>query len=146
MAELLMRSSRILFWAALVLFVCSVFLWVKLHVWAILGELSGRTARKSIADMRKRNEAWGCKSLRPGAVALGTLPEGYGDRGSRPLSALPGAGTEAATECLQGGRSKRLSKAESPEWSMIEEVILIHTDEWIAVPYERKEERDDEQI
>lgn len=93
MADRLEQAALVLFVWAAVFLVCSVFLWVKFRVPVIVGDLSGRTARKSIAKMREENGNQDCRKLQMQA--------------------------EAKTECLRR------------EVVMLEEVMLIHTDEVI---------------
>lgn len=69
MADRLEQAALILFVWAAVFFICSVFLWVKFRVPVIVGDLSGRTARKSIAKMREENVNPGCRKLRMQAEA-----------------------------------------------------------------------------
>ena len=63
MAEGLFLISRISFIGAGICLVLAVFLWFRLGIPAVFGELSGRTARKSIAKMRENNKRSG-KQLR----------------------------------------------------------------------------------
>lgn len=60
-----------------VLLAVSIFLFIKLNIPKIIGDLSGRTAKKSIEQMREENEKSGKKSYRPHPVASsrGTLTE-----------------------------------------------------------------------
>lgn len=48
-----------------VAFVFSIFFWFRFKIWSIIGELSGRTAKKSIAQMREENEKSGNKIHAP---------------------------------------------------------------------------------
>lgn len=50
--------------------IVSVILWFKFGIWGIIGDLSGRTAKKSIEQMRAENEKSGIKSYRPSPIAL----------------------------------------------------------------------------
>ena len=50
--------------------IVSVLIWIKFDIWGIIGDLSGRTARKSIEQMRAENEKSGKKSFRPTPVAM----------------------------------------------------------------------------
>ena len=45
-----------------------VFFWINFKIPRVIGDLTGRTARKSIAKMRASNEASGNKSYRPSAA------------------------------------------------------------------------------
>ena len=47
----------------------AVFMWIKFDILKIIGDLSGRTARKSIEKKRSANEKSGKKSYRPTPVA-----------------------------------------------------------------------------
>lgn len=65
MAETLSTLSIISFVVAGVAFVVAIFLWIIFHIPKVISDLSGRTARKSIARMRATNEKSGDKSYRP---------------------------------------------------------------------------------
>lgn len=62
MAETLSTLSIISFVVAGVCLLVAVFLFVYFKIPAVIGDLSGRTARKSIAKMRVANEKTGAKS------------------------------------------------------------------------------------
>lgn len=62
MAETLSTLSIISFAVAGVCLVIAVFLFVYFKIPSVVGDLSGRTARKSIAKMRVANEKTGSKS------------------------------------------------------------------------------------
>lgn len=49
-------------------FLASVFLWFQFDVLKIIGDLSGRTAKKSIEQMREKNEKSGSKPFKPSTV------------------------------------------------------------------------------
>lgn len=55
-SEVFEMISMIAFVLAGILFVFSIFWWFKFDIWGIIGDLSGRTAKKSIARMREDNE------------------------------------------------------------------------------------------
>ncbi len=48
----------------------AVFLWFRFKIWGVIGDLSGRTARKSIEEMRRINEKSGRKSYRPTPIGV----------------------------------------------------------------------------
>lgn len=52
----------------LVMFVVSVVLFFKLRIIAVIGDLSGSTAKKAIETMRERNQASGVKAHKPSHV------------------------------------------------------------------------------
>lgn len=62
MAETLSTLSIIFFAVAGVCLIIAVFLFVYFKIPSVVGDLSGRTARKSIAKMRVANEKTGSKS------------------------------------------------------------------------------------
>ncbi len=64
MAETLSTLSIISFIVAGVCLVISVFLWIFFKIPTVIGDLSGRNARKSIARMRAANEKSGSKSYK----------------------------------------------------------------------------------
>lgn len=68
MSEVLLLISQISFVVAGACFLLTVFLWFKFGIPKIIGDLSGYTARRSIAKMRENNEKTGNKSFRPSAV------------------------------------------------------------------------------
>jgi len=68
MAEILSVISLISYILAGVCLAFAVFFWFKFKIPAVIGDLSGRTAKKSIAKMRENNEKSGKKSYRPSAV------------------------------------------------------------------------------
>jgi len=68
MAEILSIVSIISYIVAGVSFVLAVVFWFVFNIPTVIGDLSGRNARKSIAKMRKNNEKSGNKSYRPSAI------------------------------------------------------------------------------
>ena len=67
MAEILQILSIISFAIAGVLFLLAILFWFVFGIPTVIGDLSGRTARKSIAKMRALNEKSGAKSHRVSA-------------------------------------------------------------------------------
>lgn len=65
MAETLSMLSIISFIIAGIAFAAAIILWVLLKIPRVIGDLSGRNARKSIARVRASNEKSGDKSYRP---------------------------------------------------------------------------------
>ena len=64
MAQTLQTLSIISFAVAGVCLVLAVFFWFFFKIPIVIGDLSGRTARKSIAKMRAANEKSGAKSYK----------------------------------------------------------------------------------
>ncbi|WBY64030.1 hypothetical protein [Thermocaproicibacter melissae] len=65
MAELLMKISWALFALSAAALICAVVFWVKFKIPKIIGDLTGRTAKKEIAKMRSENEKTGKMTLQP---------------------------------------------------------------------------------
>lgn len=84
MAETLSTLSLISFIIAGVAFTAAVFLWIFFKIPRVIGDLSGRSARRSVARVRASNEKSGGKSYRPSAVnaarvkLTGTMPQTQG--------------------------------------------------------------------
>ncbi|MEE1057350.1 MAG: hypothetical protein UH239_08905 [Acutalibacteraceae bacterium] len=68
MAEILSIISLVSFIVSGVCFVLAIFFWIKFGIPTVIGDLSGRTARKSIAKMRESNERTGNKIYKPSNV------------------------------------------------------------------------------
>lgn len=64
MAHTLQILSIVSFAVAGVCFVLAVFFWIFFKIPTVIGDLSGRTAKKSIAKMRAANEKSGVKSYK----------------------------------------------------------------------------------
>ena len=59
MAQIYTVISMVSFVLAGVFLLISCFLWFKFNIYKIVGDLSGRTAKKGIEKMRKKNEEAG---------------------------------------------------------------------------------------
>ena len=68
MAEILSIVSLVSYIVAGVSFLLAVIFWFVFKIPTVIGDLSGRNARKSIAKMRENNEKSGNKSYRPSTV------------------------------------------------------------------------------
>ena len=76
---------------AAILLLAATFIFFRLHILAVIGDLSGRTAAKQIEKFRQANAASGAKSFRPDPLNL--------DRGKLTSPIVPGAeGSEATTQ------------------------------------------------
>lgn len=173
MAETLSTLSIISFAVAGVSFVLVVFFWFFFKIPTVIGDLSGRTARKSIAKMRAANEKTGAKSYKESKTnaergkLTGTMPDsgklkkkkGIHEDGKLETGLLAdnkadgtaseetelldeatgilGSDTtgllidENATAPLDTPTHKPMSRSGGKKLHMIEEVMLIHTDEVI---------------
>lgn len=70
MAEILSTVSTVSLVLAVVFFVLAVFFWIKFRILEIIGDLTGRTAKKSIAKMRENNEKTGKKSFKTSEINI----------------------------------------------------------------------------
>lgn len=68
MAETLSTLSIISFIIAGVCLVLAIFLWIFFRIPSVIGDLTGRTARKSIAKMRSTNEKTGNKNYKTSKI------------------------------------------------------------------------------
>ena len=81
MAQTLQTLSIISFAVAGVCLVLAVFFWFFFKIPSVIGDLSGRTARRSIAKMRAANEKTGAKSYKESKTnadrgkLTGTMPD-----------------------------------------------------------------------
>lgn len=66
-AEILSLISTISFVIAAISFALAVFFWFSFKIPSVIGDLSGRTAKKSIARMRASNERAGGQGYKPSA-------------------------------------------------------------------------------
>lgn len=181
MAQTLQTLSIISFAVAGVCLVLAIFFWVFFKIPSVIGDLSGRTARKSIEKMRQANVRSGNKSYRASATNAargkltdtmqhsaklsGKAPNGKPDANEdgRPETGLLAENKAVVhvnekTELLDGGETTgslldeeatgRLVDEEATmalnveptpvkrtggkKLTMINEVMLIHTDEVIG--------------
>lgn len=172
MAETLQTLSIISFAVAAACFVLAIFLWFFFKIPTVIGDLSGRTARKSIAQMRAANEKSGVKSYKESKTnaergkVTATMPDfGEINKKDSPGHDKPDTGLltennanvkdpeetdmlgdttgslgsettgllvdENATASLDTPDNKQPFRTSSKKLVIIEEVMLIHTDEVI---------------
>lgn len=160
MADMLTAISIGSFAAAGVFLVIAIVLFIVFRIPSVLGDLSGRNAKKSIEKMRKNNERTGNKSYSPsitnakrgkitetikgqkiiGAVGLngetGLLAENYQARYEDAETGILGNTTEILfdeneTATLSKTASDGIAKAGETVFAYIENVVYIHTEEVI---------------
>lgn len=161
MADTLSIISLVSFIVAGVCLALAIFFWISFRIPKVIGDLSGRTARKSIAKMRASNEESGDKSYRPSAtnVSRGNLTDTMPDlskpqsQGTDPLSEETGTGETGvlaenrvstnkygdSTVLLDNSEETDLlanmaipaRKGSGKKLTMLDEDIQIHTDEVI---------------
>lgn len=159
MADILSLLSIISFAVAGVCLVISIILWVVFRIPLVIGDLSGRTARKSIAKLRLANEKSGEKGYRASKVNAqrGKLTETMSgahrkqpnqqesDGVQRPetgllqdnLSKRVESETtgllveEDVTQPLENTMAREVQKISGVKMEMIEEIVFLHTEERI---------------
>ncbi len=119
MVETLQLISLISYIAGGVMLALAVFLWFYFGIPTVIGDLTGRTARRSIARLRASNEKGGAKSYRTskGNQARGKLTETIPERRTGPQAAPKVDSTRPDTGLLQenrAGRDVALSDATAP--------------------------------
>lgn len=159
MAETLSLLSIISYVAAAVFFVLAIFFWFFFRIPTVIGDLTGRTARKSIAKMRAANEKSGAKVYRESRtnVERGKLTDAmpgtekqskkkFIEDDKRPETGLlteNKAGsyeTEATgilvdedeTVELASTAKQKVKRTGGKKLVMIEEIMLVHTEEKIS--------------
>ena len=66
MAELLVKISYIAFAGAVVCLILAVILFIKFKIPTVIGDLSGKNAKKAIQQMRETNSQKGNPAFKPG--------------------------------------------------------------------------------
>ncbi len=170
MADMLSTLSIISFVICGICLILSVFFWFFFKIPTVIGDLTGRTARKSIARMRAANEKGGPKEPRKKRIdparrktaasvsnpeqltketdhdrpETGLLSE---NRAAHPAMQDTGALEETVELCaseeaglladsgetgpLNSGRENHSRRTEGMKLTLLDEVMLIHTDEVI---------------
>ena len=125
MADTLSLISLISFIVAGACLGLAVIFWFAFGIPKVIGDLTGRTARKSIAGMRARNEAAGSRIFRRSDVNAG--------QGGFVATVSGPAQTQLQeTEPLTGAITEEIeTEVLSKQLIMLEEIVLIHTDEVI---------------
>ena len=100
MADILSIVSLVSFILSGVAFVLAILLFILFRIPSVIGDLSGRTARKSIAKMRLANEKTGVKSYKESKTNVergkltGTIPDSgkLNKKNSAPANGQPETG------------------------------------------------------
>lgn len=156
MAEVLSIISIVSFVLAGVFLILAVLFWIKFGIPKIIGDLTGRTAKASIAKMRVNNEKTGVKSFKPSSenIKRNKLTEtasGF-NKTEEATEKLDLSSTQPETEILSDNKADVLetdmlnmetsllneNKTENPiahtnsvNIEIIDELTFIHTDEVI---------------
>ena len=158
MAETLFTLSIISFVIAGVSLVVAVFLWFLFKIPSVIGDLSGRTARKSIAKMRASNEKTGNKGYHESKinVSRGKITDTMPNSEKISQTIAPTQNDIVGTEVLVENRAASLvtegtsllydENATAPlevevqetvkrqggkKLVMLEEIMFVHTEETI---------------
>jgi hypothetical protein len=144
MAEVLHSLSIVLMILSGVFLITALVLWRVFKIPKVIGDLSGRNARKSVAHMRVENEKKGKKTPESVSVKLGKNAEtgllnenvanGYENNATELLIDDEGFGIDGvsvATAPLTGEISKQDKILPNIRIKLIEEEMIIHTKEVI---------------
>lgn len=157
MAETLSILSIVSFAVAGASFVLALFFWFFFKIPTVIGDLSGRTARKSIAKIRAANEKTGAKTYKESKTnaargkLTGNIPDSakLNNKESHTNSGKPETGLLAenkagsidseetgmldseATAALDTSTPPAVKRIGGKALKLMEEVMLIHTDEVI---------------
>ncbi len=140
MAETLKSLSFFALSAALMSLGLTVFFWFFFRIPAVIGDLTGRTARKAIEKMRAVNRQSGRKTYRVSTVnavrgrVTADIPQAQGEGEEKPASGRRGreCRTGPATSDGQQVEPKETEPIDLTETAqlpvvMIDEVLIIHT-------------------
>lgn len=159
MADTLSLLSIISFVVAGVCLVISVVLWIIFRIPSVIGDLSGRTARKSIAKLRMSNEKSGPKGYRESKVniqrgkvteTMSGLEKGQKKAVSKGTGQRPETGLlyenlsegvtsettgllveDGTTQPLEENMVREVQRLSGVNMELIEEIMFIHTQEHI---------------
>ncbi len=157
MAGILEIVSNVSYILAVVFLIISVFLWFRFKIREVIGDLSGRTAKKSITKMRETNERNGARFYktkpdfskdnfyrtkaeekpRETSLDTGLLSENRETHVSAPTGLLSAetmeiAGTEETSElgnAHEENADRQRDIIQETGFELIEELIITHTDE-----------------
>lgn len=152
-ASLFRIIAIVSFALAIAFLVFAIFAFIKFKIPKIIGDLSGRNAKKSIEQMREENEKSGKKAFRPHPVAVdrGTITESIDtskDSKKPPADVTSdddnvteklnydSNGTEVLGEGTEVLSADMLNEAvqqqqNSTEMTMLQNIVFVHTDEAI---------------
>lgn len=157
MAEILEIVSNVSYILAIIFFIISVFLWFHFRIREVIGDLSGKTAKKSITKMRETNERNGTRfyktksdfskgmiyrtkeeeKTKETSLDTGVLNENRETNVSAPTGLLTAETMEIADTNETSELWKRHEEKDNRQsdiiqetgFELIEELVLTHTDE-----------------
>lgn len=159
MAELIEKLSIIAFVAAGCCLLLTILIWFRFRILSVINDLSGKTAKRAIAQIRENNLRTGNKAYHPGIVNLnrGPLTTPMPEVSATPTEKLPddqvgkpvpetilyqeagktqillASEAERGTTVLNQDVNNIADTSERPkvELTILEQVVMIHTNEVI---------------
>ena len=159
MADLIEKLSIIAFVAAGCCLLLTILIWFRFRILSVINDLSGKTAKRSIAQIRENNLRTGNKAYHPGIVNLnrGPLTTPMPEVSATPTEKLPddqvgkpvpetilyqeagktqillASEAERGTTVLNQDVNNIADTSERPkvELTILEQVVMIHTNEVI---------------
>ena len=159
MADLIEKLSIIAFVAAGCCLLLTILIWFRFRILSVINDLSGKTAKRAIAQIRENNLLTGNKAYHPGIVNLnrGPLTTPMPEVSATPTEKLPddqvgkpvpetilyqeagktqillASEAERGTTVLNQDVNNIADTSERPkvELTILEQVVMIHTNEVI---------------
>ena len=159
MADLIEKLSIIAFVAAGCCLLLTILIWCRFRILSVINDLSGKTAKRAIAQIRENNLRTGNKAYHPGIVNLnrGPLTTPMPEVSATPTEKLPddqvgkpvpetilyqeagktqillASEAERGTTVLNQDVNNIADTSERPkvELTILEQVVMIHTNEVI---------------
>ena len=159
MADLIEKLSIIAFVAAGCCLLLTILIWFRFRILSVINDLSGKTAKRAIAQIRENNLRTGNKAYHPGIVNLnrGPLTTPMPEVSATPTEKLPddlvgkpvpetilyqeagktqillASEAERGTTVLNQDVNNIADTSERPkvELTILEQVVMIHTNEVI---------------
>ena len=122
MAELLVKISYIAFAGAVVCLILAVILFIKFKIPTVLGDLSGKNAKKAIQQMRETNSQKGNPAFKPGKK---------NEKHKKLTEELTFKKKENVTESLES-ETEILTQQKTVHMKMLDDIMLVHTKERIS--------------
>lgn len=119
MAQIYQMISLGAFFLAIICFMVALVCWFKFNIPKIIGDLSGRTAQKSIAQMRAHNEMTGKKTFQAKKITTDSITRNTTQLDCTEETSLLSEGTQV------------LAQPEHEILYMLEDIKIIHTEEVI---------------
>ena len=133
MADLIEKLSIIAFVAAGCCLLLTILIWFRFRILSVINDLSGKTAKRAIAQIRENNLRTGNKAYHPDDQVGKPVPETilYQEAGKTQI--LLASEAERGTTVLNQDVNNIADTSERPkvELTILEQVVMIHTNEVI---------------